>query len=169
MLQLAVYYHMILFSPFTSNQDVWFFYGYSFIALVVGLMIVNIIIGAVSSITELRHKKKLGSLKEMYEIRIEEATKHTKGKHTEFILEAVDRENFLRNNAFAQHELYQRMAEERKEALKERLRLKQLAADLPMPDVKKKDKDLVANGSAGIEEAEHDSLVEAALNDNETA
>ena len=71
-LQGLIYYHMVLFSTFTYNEDSRQGFGYSFIALVAFVMIVNIAFAIYCTIRDTRNNKRLESLKKAYTKMIEE-------------------------------------------------------------------------------------------------
>ena len=71
---MLIYYHLILFSRKTTNADVRYDYGHSFLSLLCLIMVVNLIVTAVDSVAAARRRRRLDGLKSNYETRLAEAT-----------------------------------------------------------------------------------------------
>jgi len=65
-LQGLIYYHMVLFSLFTTSEDAKLGFGYTFIALLAFVMVINIGFAIYSTIRDIRRRKRLESLKKQY-------------------------------------------------------------------------------------------------------
>jgi len=74
-LQMLLYYHLVLFSRKTWDSDTRYGYGHSFLILLVLMMVINLIVTAVDSVVVARRRRKLIDLKTNYEGKIAEAKK----------------------------------------------------------------------------------------------
>ena len=67
---MLVYYHMMLFSKFMADVDMWFELCYSFTVTLVLLILVNVLTALVGSIMAAKRSKKLKELKKLFERRL---------------------------------------------------------------------------------------------------
>lgn len=71
-LQMTLYYHMILFSKKTVHVAAHFGFGYSFLGILVLIMISNLVVTAVDSVKTARRTKRLAANKAAFMKRVEE-------------------------------------------------------------------------------------------------
>ena len=65
-----MFYHLVLFSLFTTNEDSKFAFGDSFVGLIGALMAFNIGFAVYSSVSDYRRRKKLELMKKVYDERV---------------------------------------------------------------------------------------------------
>ena len=76
-LQMIIFYHMLLFTPFCGNTDIMFFhYGNSFIVTMILIFLVNIVYLVTSAAKEYLRARHFKSLKTDYDKAIENAKKN---------------------------------------------------------------------------------------------
>jgi len=66
-----MFYHMVLFSLFTTNDMTKYEFGNSFISVIGILMGVNIAFAVYSSVSDIRKRKRKEALKKIYDERME--------------------------------------------------------------------------------------------------
>ena len=100
-LQVMIYYHMMLFTPYTTDKAAWFGFGYSFIGAIAAVMFFNIGAAAYSGVAEARRKSRIGKSKKAYEGRLKLAEEHKEAAAAVQLVDVRERERFLRAKSLA--------------------------------------------------------------------
>lgn len=100
-LQLGIYYHMLLFSPYTTDKAAWFGFGFSFIGALGGVMLFNVGAAAVASVTDARRQTRAAAREKAYAARLQSAEEHREAAQGAQLVAVRQRERLLRAKSWA--------------------------------------------------------------------
>jgi hypothetical protein len=136
-LQVSIYYHMMLFTPYTTDKAAWFGFGFSFIGALAAVMLFNVGAAAVASVKDSRRKTRVAAGKKAYQSRLRLAEEHQEAATQGQLVSVRERERFLRAKSLAG--VFRERGEELKAVAEQALASKKASAKSTVTGVKLKD------------------------------